>query len=76
MIISISSQNMIFAILMIIIMITIFVFVMIEKEYKRFLNFIFSDFELLEDLIIFINYIFRRDKFKRFKHYHYSFFIS
>ena len=46
--------------------------IVIEKEYKRFL--IFFDFDL-EDLIIFINHIFHRDKFKRFKHFS-LFFIS
>ena len=43
--------------------------IVIEKEYKRSLNIFFDfDFQALKDLIIFINYTFRRDKFKRFKH--------
>ena len=54
----------------IIIISTILIFIIIEKEHKKFL--IFFDFDL-EDLIIFINHISRRGKFKRFKH---SFFIS
>ena len=40
----------------------------IEKEHKRPLNVLF-DFELSKDLIIFINHIFRRGKFKCFKHF-------
>ena len=46
--------------------------IIIKKEYKKFLNISF-DFESLKDLIIFINYIFHRDKFQRFKHF---FFIN
>ena len=49
--------------------------IMIKKEYKRFLIFFDFDFQALEDLIIFINHTFCRDKFKRFEHYP-SFFIN
>ena len=52
---------------------------MIKKEHKRSLNILSSDFDFqsLKDSIIFINHIFHRDKFKRFKHHYYSFsFIS
>ena len=67
MITSISSQNTIFIMSTIIVIIAIFVFVVIEKEHKRLLSFIFFDFESLKDLITF-NHISHQDKFKRFKH--------
>ena len=79
MIMNISSQNMIFVILTIIIMSTTFVFIMIKKGYKRLLSSISFDFDfqLLKDSIIFINHISRRDKFKRLKHHHhFSFFTN
>ena len=64
---------MIFIISTTIIISTTFVLIMIEKEHKRFLNILF-DFESSEDSVIFINHIFRRGKFKRFRH-HYHFFL-
>ena len=73
MITSISPQNTIFIILTIIIISTTFVFAMTKKEYKRFLN-ISSDFNSQSlNLITFINHIFRRNRFKRLKHYHHFF---
>ena len=63
--INISLQNTTFVILTIIIILTILMSIVIEKEHQRFLNISF-DFELLEDLIIFINHTSRRNKFKRF----------
>ena len=44
--------------------------IMIKKGHKRFLISFDSD---LKDLITFINHIFRRDKFKRLKHFPSSF---
>ena len=70
--ISISSQNTTSVILTIVVISTILKSIMIEKRYKRFLIPFDSD---LEDSIIFINHISRRDKFKRFKHYS-SFFTN
>ena len=59
-----------FIILTIVIILTILMLIMIEKRHKKPL--IFFNFDL-EDSITFINHIFRRNKFKRFKH---SFFIN
>ena len=76
MIINISLQNTTFIILMIAIILTIAVIltilmlIIIEKKHKRLL--ISFDFDL-KNLIIFINHISHRDKFKRFKYI--SFFL-
>ena len=51
---------------------TILMLITIEKKHKRSLNISF-DFELLKDSITFINHIFRRNKFKRFKYFFSSF---
>ena len=55
---------------------TILISIIIEKEHKRSLNISFdSDFQISKDLIIFINYTFHRNKFKRFKHFFFFFFF-
>ena len=60
----------------VIIILTAFVLIIIEKEHKRPLSISFDlDFQSSKDSITFINYIFRRGKFKRFKHY-FPFFIN
>ena len=51
------------------IILTILMLIIIEKRHKRFLISFNFDFQALKDSITFINYIFRRGKFKRFKHY-------
>ena len=76
MIISISLQNTTFVMLTIAVILMISMLIMIEKGHKRFLNIFFDfDFQALKDLIIFINYIFRRDKFKRFKYFFFLFLL-
>ena len=75
---SISLQNTIFVILIIVVILTIVIIltilmlITIKKRHKRPLNISF-DFKLSKNSIIFINYISRRDKFKRFNHF---FFIN
>ena len=69
---SILLQNTIFIISTIVIILTILMSIIIEKEYKKLL--ISFDFNS-KYLIIFINHIFYRDKFKSFK-YIYFFYIS
>ena len=75
MIMSISSQNTTFVILTIVIILIILMLIMMKKEYKRFLIFFDFDSQALKDLITFINHIFCRNKFKRFKYYS-PFFIN
>ena len=55
--------------LIIVIILTISMLIMTEKDHKRPLNISFDfDFQTLKDSITFINHIFHRNKFKRFKH--------
>ena len=58
-------------ILTIVIISTISIFFIIEKEHNRLLD-IFFNSKSIKDLITFINYIFHRDKFKRFKFFFYK----